>query len=87
MMNGNAFTDFGTELIFKNNIFLLSFGMLAATPIFKILRERLKALSYTSTPALIVYVAGEVLIPLILFVLAVNALAGDSYNPFIYFQF
>lgn len=87
MMNGNALTDFGTELIFKNNIFLLNFGMLAATPIFKIMRERLKAMSYTSTAALIVYVACEVLTPLILFVLAVNALAGNSYNPFIYFQF
>jgi len=87
MMNCNALTDFGTELIFKNNIFLLRFGMLAATPIFKIMRERLKTMSYTSTAALIVYVACEVLTPLILFVLAVNALAGNSYNPFIYFQF
>lgn len=87
MMNGNSLTDFGTALIFKNNIFLLIFGMLAATPIFKMMRESLQKMSYTSTAALIVYAACEVLIPLILFVLAVNALAGDSYNPFIYFQF
>ena len=87
MMNGNAFTDFGTELLFKNNIYLLIFGMVAATPIFKIMRERLKEKSQTSTLFYVVYAASEVLIPLILFVLAVNALAGDSYNPFIYFQF
>lgn len=87
MMNGNALTDLGTELLFKNNIYLLIFGMLAATPIFKILRERLREKSETNTLCSIVYSIGEVMIPLILFVLAVDALAGDSYNPFIYFQF
>ena len=87
MMNGNALTDFGTGLIFKNNIFLLVFGMVAATPIFKIMRDRLKEKSETDTLAYVVYAACEVLIPLILFLLAVDALAGDSYNPFIYFQF
>ena len=87
MMNGNPLTDFGTELIFKNNIYLLAFGILAATPIFKIMRDRLKKMSETSTLFFMVYAAGEILIPLVLFVLAVNALAGNSYNPFIYFQF
>ena len=87
MMNGNALTDFGTELTFKNNIFLFLFGILAATPIFKIMRDRLKEKAETETLAYVVYAVCEILIPPILFILAVNALAGDSYNPFIYFQF
>ena len=87
MMNGNPLTDFGTALIFKNNIFLLVFGILAATPIFKIMRDRLKEKSETDTIFYVVFAACEIFIPLILFLLAVDALAGDSYNPFIYFQF
>ena len=87
MMNGNALTDLSTELMFKNNIFLLIFGMVAATPFFKIMRERLKEKSQSNSIVSVVYSISEVVIPLILFLLAVDALAGDSYNPFIYFQF
>ena len=86
-LNGNPLTDFGTEILFKNNCFLLIIGLIATTPIFKIAHERLEKLSHTGTFFSVIYSVAEVVIPLILFVLAVNALAGDSYNPFIYFQF
>ena len=86
-LNGNPLTDFGTELLFKNNMFLLIIGMVAATPFFKILHERFEKLSHTGTFFRVTYAIAEVFIPIILFILAVDALAGDSYNPFIYFQF
>ena len=86
-LNNNPLTDFGTEIIFKNNCFLLIIGMIAATPVFKIAHERLEKLSHTSTFFHVIYAIAEVAIPIILFILAVDALAGDSYNPFIYFQF
>ena len=35
----------------------------------------------------VLYAIGRILIPIILLVLSTAALVGDSYNPFLYFQF
>ena len=58
---------------------LLLFAALAATPVFRRLAERLRA-----RPAFPVL---RVLIPALLLLLCVAALASQSYNPFIYFRF
>lgn len=86
-LNDNPLTNFGVELIFKNNMYFLILCTLASTPFFKIIYEALEKSAATNKFSLVVYGLVEVLLPIAMFILAANALAGDSYNPFIYFQF
>ncbi len=81
--NGKGFSDIATSLTFKNNIFFLIFTIIACTPIIPAITrlcEKNKTLYKVHT------VVGAV-IPVILIIISALALAGDSYNPFLYFQF
>ncbi len=81
--NGKGFSDISTTLTFKNNIFFLIAAIVACTPIIPAItklceKNKLLYRAYT--------VVGTVL-PVILIIVSAFALAGDSYNPFLYFQF
>lgn len=86
-LNGNGFTDHSVGLLFKNNVFFLLFCCVAVTPLGKMLGNMLKNLGKQSK--LWIYVQGvwDVVCPIALILLAMMALAGNSYNPFLYFQF
>lgn len=86
-LNDNAFTDKNFILTLKNNIYFLAFCFLVSTPILNYPRVLLEKLSHKSILIFIVYGMIEIVLPPILLVLSANALAGNSYNPFIYFQF
>ena len=76
-----------TEIILKNNLFFMIFAVLACTPLFKKGKEMLLHwYSRRSRLAYPVYV-GQVVLMMILWGLSVLALVGNSYNPFLYFQF
>ena len=86
--NGNALTDFTTELTAQSHMFLLIVAVLASTPLMKLLRIKLEQLAgqfTTWSKAWNVVFYG--IIPVILLLLSTACLVGDSYNPFIYFQF
>ena len=82
--NGNALWDFVSNAQAKSHMFLLAFAALSATPIFRAAlrwgRERgrdnpfWQGLHYG-------------LIPVALLLLSTAGLVGNSYNPFLYFQF
>ena len=85
--NGNNIYDLQTGLMFENNIFFLIFAIVAVTPLFKAIRKPLiqwfkkrRAVPYP------IY-AYEIILPVILLILSTMALVGNSYNPFLYFQF
>ena len=87
-LNGNPLSSFVAETMFKNNLFLLAVCCFASTPVTKKIKtwleETLSANAFTRTIwNLTVYSV----IPVILLLLSTAALVGDSYNPFIYFQF
>ena len=85
--NGNGFMNIHTEIILKNNLFFMIFAVLACTPLFKAGREALLLWhSRRSRLAYPVYV-GQVVLMVFLWGLSVLALVGNSYNPFLYFQF
>ena len=86
-LNGNGFTSAAVGLAFKNNIFFLVFSTIACFPIGKGLRNILGNLSRQNNVCFWVNAAWEALHPVILLLLSAMALAGDSYNPFLYFQF
>jgi len=87
-LNGNALTSFASETLLKNNIFLLLVCFVASTPLPKMLKEKMERLYYTNDSITAVWnVVFYSIIPVILLLLSTASLVGDSYNPFIYFQF
>lgn len=86
-LNGNGLTNMQVALSFKNNIFFLIFAIIASTPLLRRLYEmagawfkRRKMVPYP------IYVY-NIICPVVLLILATIALVGNSYNPFLYFQF
>ena len=87
-LNGNPLTAFTAEIQFQNHMFLLAAACFASTPIMKQLRIRLEgAVQGNQMIQNIWNVVFYSLIPVILLLLSTACLVGDSYNPFIYFQF
>ena len=87
-LNGNPLTDFTVGIEFNSHMYLLAVSVIAATPIVRILRFQMERLFCRVRVLnvfwnLIVYSV----IPVILLLLSTASLVGDSYNPFIYFQF
>jgi len=81
--NGNGFSDAATDLIFKNNVFFIVAALIACTPVIPAIRS----LCQKNDTAKKVYTVIGTAMPVILIIISALALAGDSYNPFLYFQF
>jgi len=86
-LNHNGFTDFETNALFSGNVIFLMVAIIACTPMMRNLCAGWRRLSQASGAAMAVRGVWEVLIPIALLVLSTALLVGDSYNPFIYFQF
>ena len=87
-LNGNPLSTFTMEIRFQNHMFLLAAAVFACTPALKLLGRKLETLAHSRA------LAGRIwdvffysLLPVILLLLSTACLVGDSYNPFIYFQF
>ncbi|MBR3908096.1 MAG: MBOAT family protein, partial [Clostridia bacterium] len=85
--NGNAFTDFETNTILTSNMFILAFRAIVSTPIVRKLGSLIRYTHMDKSVVSVIYTVGRIAIPLILLLLSTAALVGDSYNPFLYFQF
>ena len=86
--NGNALSSFLTETTLRSNSILLLVCILAATPLARVLKEKLQSFAYAHGALAAVWnVLFYSLIPVALLLLSTAGLVGDSYNPFIYFQF
>ena len=86
-LSGNGFTSLEVHTLFLQNIFLLIFCVIACTSFGTWLHGQLFQLAKRNNGALITYSVLEAVTPAILLIIAAIALAGASYNPFIYFQF
>ena len=84
---GGGFTGLEVHTLFMQNIFLMLFCFIACTELGKRLHKALFDAAQRNDIALTIYSITEAITPVILLVIAVAALAGASYNPFIYFQF
>ncbi len=87
-LNGNGWSDLETKIFFQNHCFLLLFSALCSTPFVTLLREQFRYVGkvWEGRFGRVVYLVGA-LVPVVLIVLSVMALVGNSYNPFLYFQF
>ena len=86
-INGNPFTDLSTALVFRNNVFFIIFACVAATPFAKTVGQIMRGLSGKSVGWLKAYSVLDAALPTVLVCLSAFALAGNSYNPFLYFRF
>ena len=77
--NGNPLSTFESQTTLLNYIFFLIAAVIASTPLFKQIGKRLSTSSG--------YQFAQIFIPPILLLLSTAALVGNSYNPFLYFQF
>ena len=78
-----GFSDPQTTMTFKNNIFFILLSVVACTPVIPAIKKLLGKTKITKAAG----AALGTVIPVLLLVLSSFALAGDSYNPFLYFQF
>lgn len=86
-LNGNTFTDFETTTLISSNVFILIFCVVVSTPIVKKIGSLVRYTFMDKKAVSVLYAVGRIAIPLILLLLSTAALVGDSYNPFLYFQF
>jgi alginate O-acetyltransferase complex protein AlgI len=87
-LNGNPLSSFVAETMLKNNMFLLAVCVFASTPVTKNVMAWLEnAMSGNGATRTLWNLVVYSVIPVILLLLSTAALVGDSYNPFIYFQF
>lgn len=87
-LNGNLPSDFLSVTVLQNNLFLLIVSALACTPLFRLLGGALRRLAEKRPAFAPVLDALEyAVLPVLFLLLSTCSLVGDSYNPFIYFQF
>ncbi len=86
-LNGNTFIDLQTRLLVKNNLFLIIFCILAALRVLPALRTFfVKKFSRNLEAKKYIYIY-DAITPAVFLVLSALSLIGNSYNPFLYFQF
>ena len=78
--NGNSLSNFHSMTLLENNLFLLLVSGIACTPLPKAISERLAVNGVWAG-------CRKALFPIVLLLLSTCALVGESYNPFLYFQF
>lgn len=87
-LNGNPLTSFSAEIQLQSHSILLVISMLASTPVMRWVKKKIEAYAVVHGRfALAWNVVFYSIIPVILLLLSTANLVGDSYNPFIYFQF
>lgn len=83
-LNGNLFSDFVSVTMLTNNLVILIVSAFCSTPAIKLISGKLES-RFSGNRYWEFICSG--LVPIILLLLSTAALVGDSYNPFIYFQF
>ncbi len=86
-LNGNGFSSAAVKLLFRNNVFFLAFAAVACTPLGRTAHTVLRNLGQRNGMIYWISSAWDVIYPAACLILAAMALVGDSYNPFLYFQF
>ena len=86
-LNKNGFLNTTTSILLQNNIFLLIFCIIACTTFFKYFGSYIKRVHLVNHYVPHIYYAYEMIMPAVLMILSLFALVGNSYNPFLYFQF
>ena len=87
-LNGNPLTGFEAEIQFQSHAWLLLAAAVASTPLLHMLKQRLETWVWKRDALSKVWdTVLYGIVPVVLLLASTANLVGDSYNPFIYFQF
>lgn len=86
-LNGNSFTSFEATAMLQNNIFFLIVAVIACTPLVRMMGEILSKNADNEIRFANIQGVLQIILPIILLLVSTLGLVGDSYNPFLYFQF
>ncbi len=86
-LNGNEFIDFETKTLLFGNLFFIIAAIISVTPLAKNIFLKILKPKKKDKSANILYNILSVLIPVVLLFISTLSLVGDSFNPFLYFQF
>ena len=86
-LNGNPLTVFTSRMQLQSHLYLLVVCVTVCTPLAKWIRGRMEAVTEGKAIGKIWDIVFYSLIPAALLLLSTACLVGDSYNPFVYFQF
>lgn len=86
-LNGNPFSSYESVSFVTGYIFFFIICAVACTPIIRFAKKLLIKAGRTSLAANIIYRICDIASPAVLIVISAISLVGDSYNPFLYFQF
>jgi len=85
--NGNPWTTFEANTTLLNYIFFLAIAVIAVTPVVHNIGRAISVASGRSAAWFRVNSVVQVAMPLVLLLISTMSLVGNSYNPFLYFQF
>ena len=85
--NGNPFSGYEIRTFALKYVFFFLICLIGCTPLVKNIGTALKRRARVNRAAFFLNGAVSALAPTALIVLSVLSLVGDSYNPFLYFQF
>ena len=85
--NGNPWTTFEANTTLLNYIFFLAIAVIAVTPLVHNIGRAISVASGRSAAWFRVNSVVQVAMPLVLLLISTMSLVGNSYNPFLYFQF
>lgn len=77
--------DVKSQLV--SHLFFLIFAVIACTPLGKYLHKKMTRTALENNTALAIVNITDAILPALLLILSLLALVGNSYNPFLYFQF
>ena len=86
-LNGNGFWTYESRSFAAGYIVFFIIAVLACTPLAKNIGIQLRKRAVSVPAAYCVNALGSAVLPACMFVISVLSLVGDSYNPFLYFQF
>lgn len=85
-LNSNPLSDFETKTLIVGNIIFIIVALFSVTPFVKRISNVLRN-SESGSPLSVVYKILSIALPVAVLFLSTLTLVGDSYNPFLYFQF
>jgi alginate O-acetyltransferase complex protein AlgI len=85
-LNGNPLIDFETRTLLISNVIFIIVALFSVTPFVKRIATKAKD-SESMSFGRFIYAVTNILAPIALLLLSTLTLIGDSYNPFLYFQF
>ena len=86
MQTGNAFSSLEVNTVLKSNLFFLIVAVIAVLPVSRLVNRAIFAMSQKTGGRVFAEIL-QVIYPCVLLVLSAASLVGNSFTPFLYFQF